>query len=246
MVSVFRYVLLALVVVFILPVLLRAALWFLQEHPDNWYTADWSSSGLLPEPRRDPEPSIRVLSARTGGLKGVVSTHSWLVLKARNAERYDRYDVVGWGDPVQRNRQPADGRWYSNDPVIVFELKGAEAERLLPKVQAAIRGYQWSGRGSYRIWPGPNSNTIVATVLAAVPELRADLPPTAIGRDFPAGSWIRRTPLGGLSATLGGFAGITMGWREGVEIDLFGLVAGVRFAGPALILPAFGALGEGI
>ena len=44
--------------------------------------------------------------------------------------------------------------------------------------------------------------------------------------------------------TLGGFAGVTLGLREGIEVNLLGLVAGVRFRDPALILPGFGALGE--
>src|SRR6266567_1839912 len=38
--------------------------------------------------------------------------------------------------------------------------------------------------GDYRIWPGPNSNSFVATILRAVPELAVSLPPNAVGRDF--------------------------------------------------------------
>ena len=45
--------------------------------------------------------------------------------------------------------------------------------------------------GEYTAWPGPNSNTFVATVLAAVPETGVTLPATAIGKDFPVdGRWI--------------------------------------------------------
>jgi hypothetical protein len=192
----------------------------------------------------EKEASIRVMAARTGGLKGIVAVHTWLVLKHENATAYERYDVVGWGNPVRRNHHPADGRWYSNEPVVIHEIKGAEAARLLPKLEAAIREYQWSERGSYRTWPGPNSNTFVATVLAAVPEIKAAMPPTAIGRDYPAGSWVRRSPNGGWTATLGGIAGVTFGWREGIQVNFLGLVAGIRFHKPTLILPGFGALGE--
>ena len=239
-----KYSLLTVAFLFVLPVLAHAVLWLSEERPRSWRDADWSSAQMLPEPRHEPEASIRVMAARTGGLKGIVAVHTWLVLKPEGAASYDRYDVVGWGNPVRRNNQPADGRWYSNDPVVIYEVKGAEAERLLPKVEAAIRAYQFSERGSYRIWPGPNSNTFVASVLAAVPELPITLPPTAVGRDYPVGSWVRRMPGGGISASLGGFAGVTLGLRRGVEVNLLGLVAGVRFRDPTLLLPGFGAVGE--
>lgn len=239
-----KYLLLLFLAVFVLPVLVHAVLWLSEERPRNWHSADWSSSGVLPAAAEEPEASIRVLAARTGGLKGIVSVHSWLVLKGPKAAAYERYDVVGWGNPVRRNSQPADGRWYSNDPVVIYEIKGAEAERLLPRVHRAIGGYQWSERGSYRTWPGPNSNTFVAAVLTAVPELQVDLPPTAIGRDYPTGAWLTRLPSGGWSVKLGGLAGLTLGRRQGLEISLFGLVAGIRLRDPALILPGFGALGR--
>jgi hypothetical protein len=94
------------------------------------------------------------------------------------------------------------------------------------------------------MWPGPNSNTFVATVLASVPEIEAELPPTAIGRDYPVDAWLFRTPAGGWTLSLGGYAGMTVGRRDGIEVNLLGLVAGVRFNEFAILLPGFGALGE--
>ena len=44
---------------------------------------------------------------------------------------------------------------------------------MIPKIRAAIEGYQLRSYGDYRAWPGPNSNTFVTAVLAAVPELQA-------------------------------------------------------------------------
>ena len=60
----------------------------------------------------------------------------------------------------------------------------AAAQALIPKIEAAIKEYSYANAGDYRIWPGPNSNTFVATVLRAIPELGAALPPNAVGRDF--------------------------------------------------------------
>ena len=238
------YTLLALLLVFVVPAGVHAALWLAEGHPRSWRAADWSSAGTLPGADEEREASIRVMAARTGGLKGAVSVHTWLLLKRDGAQSYERYEVVGWGSPVRRNGRPPDGRWYSNEPRAIYTLKGAEAARLIPKVEAAIADYRWSERGSYRMWPGPNSNTFVATVLASVPEIEAELPPTAIGRDYPVDAWLFRTPAGGWTLSLGGYAGMTVGRRDGIEVNLLGLVAGVRFNEFAILLPGFGALGE--
>jgi hypothetical protein len=93
--------------------------------------------------------------------------------------------------------------------------------------------------------PGPNSNTFVQAALDAVPELRAVLPPTAIGKDFPySGRWAGVTASGtGLYASLSGYLGMTIGWVEGVEINFLGAVLGLDVRRPAVKLPGIGRLG---
>ena len=233
-----------IVYVFLAPVLLHALVWSAHGWPASWRDADWSSSGILVSPAQVQEATVRIYSARTGGWKGIFATHSWIVVKRTGASHYDRYDVVGWGNPVRKNAYPADGKWYGNTPDLTFATDGPNAEKLIPKVEAAIAAYRWSRRGDYAIWPGPNSNTFVATVLAKVPELDVRLPPTAIGRDFPAdGNWTGRTPSGGFRLTAGGYAGVVAGPEEGLELNFLGLVAGVDFLKPAIKIPGFGRLG---
>ena len=236
-----KIMLILLIVVFIVPVLIKAILWAAGDPPMHWRDADWSASGILPSAVDEQDASIRVLSARTGGYKGILSVHSWLVIRPAGAATFDRYDLVGWGRPLRKNAYPPDGRWYSNDPEIVFELTGKKAAKLIPKIEAAIAAYPWSAHGDYRIWPGPNSNTFVANILSKVPELGAVLPPTAIGRDFPVdGGILNRSSAGGWTISFGGFAGVTIGAIEGFQINLLGLVAGFEFARPALLLPGLG------
>ncbi len=69
--------------------------------------------------------------------------------------------------------------------------------------------------------------------MAAVPEMRASLPATAIGKDFPYdGRWIGWTPSGtGIRINLGGYLGLTLAWVEGLELNLLGGVAGSTCAG---------------
>ena len=237
-------VILSIIALFLLPVAAQAALYAMSGGPRSWRDADWSSIGCLPPARAHPEARVLVLSGRTGGWKGIVSVHSWIVMKPKDAPAWTRYDVVGWGNPMRLNGWAPDGRWYGNKPTVVADLSGEDAERLIPRLTAAIRGYQYRNAGDYRIWPGPNSNTFVATVLRAVPELGAILPPNAIGRDFRPAPFVGASDSGtGFEANLWGVLGVKLGWVEGVEVNLLGLVAGVDVRRPALKLPGFGRIG---
>jgi hypothetical protein len=94
------------------------------------------------------------------------------------------------------------------------------------------------------MWPGPNSNTFVATVLRAVPELEVTLPPNAIGKDFRHGAYAGLTDSGtGVEASLFGLLGVKLGWIEGVELNFLGLVAGFDLRHPGVKLPGFGRIG---
>jgi Protein of unknown function (DUF3750) len=232
---------------FIVPLAARAAFFSLEDRPRSWRDADWSSVGMLPKASEHTEARLLVLSGRTGGLKGVVAVHSWIVLKRAGARAWSRYDVVGWGNPVRRNGWAADGRWYGDTPVIVADVRGAEAAVLIPKVETAIKDYRYANAGDYRLWPGPNSNTFVATVLRGVPELGVTLPPNAVGKDFRDegfyfGSSDSRT---GFELNLRGLLGIKIGWVEGLEVNVLGLVAGFDLRMPALKLPGFCRIGFG-
>lgn len=232
---------LAVLVVFVLPAAATAAWWSLQERPASWRAADWGESGVLPGPA-EADAAVYVMAARTGGLKGALSLHSWLVVKKPGEARYDRYDKVGWGSPIRRNGYAADAFWYSNRPWVAHAVTGEAAQALIPEVEAAIAAYPYAHAGGYRIWPGPNSNSFVAHVLDAVPALGARLPPNATGRDFAPGHvTLRIAPdRRDLHVTLGGLAGFAIGARSGVEVHFLGLVAGLDVTRPALKVPALG------
>jgi hypothetical protein len=239
-----RRVLHAFAIVFLLPVIVHATVWSAKGWPASWRAADWTSAGVLVLPDKFPAATVRIYSARTGGWKGIFATHSWIVLKRKNADHYDRYDVVGWGTPVRKSSQPPDGRWYGNAPELVKAIDGPAAEALIPDVERAIADYRWSKRGQYSVWPGPNSNTFVAAILAEVPHIAASLPSTAVGRDFPAnGAWLTRTGAGGWRLNAGGYLGLAVGDQMGVEIQILGLVAGIDLLPFGVKIPAFGRIG---
>jgi hypothetical protein len=230
--------------IFLCPILARAALYAMSDAPRSYRDADWSSTGMLPAARNDQPARVIVFSGTTGAWKGIFSVHSWVVFKRTSDEAWTRYDVVGWGNPLRVNNWPPDGRWYGNTPVILADVSGAAAAKLIPKIEAVAKDYAYARPGDYRIFPGPNSNSFTAAVLRAVPELGIALPPNAVGRDFRKGVYAGLTDSGtGVELNLNGYAGIKAGWVEGLEVNLLGLVAGLDLRHPALKLPGFGRIG---
>jgi hypothetical protein len=237
-------VLFSLLALFLLPVAAKAALFSFEDRPRSFRDADWSSTGTLPAASEFPEARVMVMSGRTGGWKGVIAVHSWIVFKRENAKNWTRYDVVGWGNPVRMNGWAPDARWYGTAPTTVADVRGADAATLIPKIEQAVREYKFANSGDYRLYPGPNSNTFVAAILRAVPEMKATLTPNAIGRDFRPGPYLGLTDSGtGVEASLWGLLGVKAGWVEGIEVNVLGLVAGLDLRHPGVKLPAFGRLG---
>ena len=239
-----KTVVLTILALFLLPIAARAAIYAFDGGPGSWRTADWSSTGSLPAASAAPAARVLVMTGRTGGWKGVFSVHSWVVFKLENGKEWRRYDVVGWGDPLRTNIRDPDGRWYGNVPQVVLDLRGEVAAKAIPKIEAAIKDYKYANAGDYRIWPGPNSNTFVATVLRAIPEAEAILPANAVGRDFRPLPYIGLTDSRtGVEASLWGVIGVKLGWVEGVEMNFLGLVAGLDLRNPGVKLPGFGRIG---
>jgi len=175
-----KYVLLLLLLI-IAPVTVSAANYLLGDRRGNWQTADRSSAGLLPKASEHSDALIRVFAARTVRWRGIFAVHTWIVVKERGTSPYSRYDYTAWGEPIRVDGFAPDGRWFGAVPETVVSVDGEEAEKLIPKIRSVIENYKFRAYGDYSPWPVPNSNTFVQAVLDAVPELKAVLPPTAIG-----------------------------------------------------------------
>jgi hypothetical protein len=238
-----KRLMLAFLAIFLLPVLLGAGALAYRGGPTHWSDWDRTVTSQLPPAAEHPQARILVMSGRTRGWKGVVAVHSWVVVKGENERTWRRYDVAGWGDPVRMNWWPPD-LWFGERGRVIADITGARAQALIPRVDAAIKSYKYSHNGDYRIWPGPNSNTFVATVLRAIPEVDVTLPTNAIGRDFRPWPYLGWTDSGtGVEANLWGLLGVKLGWVEGLEVNVLGLVAGLDLRNPALKVPGFGHLG---
>jgi hypothetical protein len=174
--------------------------------------------------------------------------HTWIAVKPAGASAYTSYEVIGWyafrgGDALNVHNGAPDRYWFGSKPEILAELRGDTAAGAIGHIEAAVRSYPY--RTHYRTWPGPNSNTFIAHIGRNVPELRLDLPPTAIGKDYlPGGSLVALAPSGtGVQVSLFGVLGVLVAAEEGLEVNLLGLSFGIDLARPALRLPGVGRLG---
>ena len=214
--------------------------------PGDWRNASREPVGLAPDPARTPEAVVQVYSARTWGWRGAFGVHTWIAVKPTGALVYTVYEVIGWrlrwsGSALAVSERAPDARWFGNAPEVVAERRGAGVDALIARIDRAARAYPYARE--YSVWPGPNSNTFTAFVTRAVPELKVDLPPTAVGKDYLGDRFVAPTPGGGYQLSLGGVFGVMASRVEGFEINLLGLTFGIDPFSPALKLPLIGRLG---
>lgn len=233
----------AFVAIFLLPVFTAAGALAYRGGPPHWGQWDRSVTSQFPPAATHPDARIMVMTGRTRGWKGVLAVHSWIVVKGENESAWRRYDVAGWGSPVRMNWWPPD-LWFGSHGEVVLDIRGRQAQALIPRIDAAIKSYAYSEYGDYRMWPGPNSNSFIAAVLRAIPEAGATLPPNAIGKDYRPWPYVGLTDSGtGFEANLWGVLGVKLGWVEGLEFNVLGLVAGLDVRSPALKVPGYGRIG---
>ena len=213
----------------------------------GWQTASHEPVGLAPDPAVTPEAVVQVYAARAWGWRGYFGVHTWVAVKPAGAATYTVYEVIGWrlrhaGTALAiRNRAP-DERWYGNAPELLADMRGPGAGALIERIDKAAHDYPYASE--YSAWPGPNSNTFTAWIARAVPELKVDLPPTAIGKDFLGDRFLATAPSGsGLQLSLLGVLGVTASGVEGLEINVLGLTFGVDLFPPEIKLPIVGRLG---
>jgi len=214
----------------------------------DWRTASRESVGIAPDPEKHTEAIVQVYAARAYSWRGMFGVHCWIAVKPTDALEFTVYEVMGWnvrhGYPAVRvSNRPADGRWFDSVPEIIADVRGPHVDEIIRRIDTAAKGYPYMDE--YQVWPGPNSNTFVAHVARAVPELKLDLPPTAIGKDYiPGGNVFAPTPSGtGYQVSLFGLLGVLASREEGLEINLLGLTFGIDPKDKAIKLPIAGRIG---
>ncbi|MDF1551432.1 MAG: DUF3750 domain-containing protein [Deferrisomatales bacterium] len=153
----------------------------------DWRTASREPAGIAPDPQRISEAVLQVYGAPAYGWRGWFAVHTWIATKHTDEREYTVYEVIGWrkrrGLAVVRiARDHPDRYWFGERPELLLDRRGEGVDGLIEAVDSAARSYPWAD--TYRVWPGPNSNTFTAWVAQQVPELGLELPFTAIGKGW--------------------------------------------------------------
>jgi hypothetical protein len=203
------------------------------------------AAGLAPDPAVTKEAVVQVYGARTMGVKGIFGVHTWVAVKPANSLSWTVYEIIGWrlrwsdSALVIRDRQP-DAPWFGSVPELYADKRGEGVDELITRIDKAAREYPYSN--TYTLWPGPNSNTFVAWIARAVPELKVDLPATAVGKDYIGSTFVSTAPSGtGFQFTMAGLFGVVASPVDGFELNLLGLNFGV--SGSGVKLPMVGRVG---
>jgi Protein of unknown function (DUF3750) len=169
---------------FVLPVLVSGCL------PDGrsgvrWYEARRDPTGLAPDPATTQEAVVQVYAARAVSWRGVFSVHTWIAVKPTGAQRYMRYEVLGFGvadgaPAVRVDRMGPDNYWFGARPQIVLDRRGPDVDAMIEDIRAAVVRYPYPQK--YRAWPGPNSNTFTAYIARQAAKPSPPTSPSAMQR----------------------------------------------------------------
>lgn len=208
--------------------------------PANATAVRWS-----PAPAGYEPAVVQVFSARVLRWRGYFADHTWIAAKPTGATSYTRYEVIGWrlrrtGTAlVESTTFTPDSPWYGAPPKLLQDIRGPEAEKVIAQLPAAVASYPYAN--TYRVWPGPNSNTFMAHIAREIPDLRLTLPGKAIGKDFTGWKVVERAPSGtGFQISIGGLFGFLLARDEGAEVNFLGLVIGADPLDLSITVPGIG------
>jgi len=245
--KIFARVIAIIVVFFVLPVGCQWAKDF-QRNQTPWWQLRRDSSEQAP-PANSDDAVIQVYAARAARWRGNFGVHTWMAYKRTTDRQYSRIEVIGYyayygNNTVRQRSGNPDGYWFGSRPTLLREITGgADVDAMIDRLEASAASYPYPT--TYHVWPGPNSNTFIAWVARDLPELRLELPPHAVGKDYlPNGALAAITPSRtGVQLSLRGYASLLVGAEEGLEVNLLGLTVGLDVWPPAIKLPALGRIG---
>ncbi len=176
------------------------------------------------------------------------ATHGWFDLRAEAGGPWTRVEISSPYsgmriDEIAEWQALADERWDDRDVRVRGVLTGAKAREAARDLLERAAAYD---DDLYRAIPGPNSNTLVAALVDAVPHLRTTMHHNAVGKDFATPVGFARTPSKTGARLDTPVIGVALALQEGVELHLAGLSFGVGIWPPRLEIPFVPEIGPAV
>lgn len=139
-------------------------------------------------PKANAGEAVVALYAAPVPVVSAVAEHGWFVLRPAGSQTWERWEVwqeaSGPYEHVQTRRRRVLSHVGAGGTRLIYVWKGPKARALAQCIPRVSRTYPW--RSWYWWWPGPNSNTYIARVLAAC-DGSLELPASFLGSSF--GFW---------------------------------------------------------
>jgi hypothetical protein len=173
---------------------------------------------------------VAVLSGEMPGPLSQVARHAWIIAHVPRERDNRRYELgVSGSDPFG---------YFGDGDVALHGVVRYDPEHL-DAVVACLereRNRYFRDHPDYFLVPGPNSNTIIDTLLRHC-KIHVELPATAVGRDYRGVIGASVTSLGTGVQLETWLIGAKIGLEEGVELHIADVAFGVHFWPPALTVP---------
>lgn len=188
---------------------------------------------------KDRTATVLLLSHTLDAPLEKLARHPWFAVRDAGQSGWESWEIGFYQAPMGYvRRRPGHAIDWRPNVRLHGVLRGEQATRFIRCLRAKSPRYEH--RHVYRPWPGPNSNTYVDVMLRRC-RFRADLPPTAIGKDYRGIAGVSWTSSGTGVQIETAILGLRVGLKEGIQIHLWGFTFGVDFWPPAIIHP----VGEG-
>jgi hypothetical protein len=163
------------------------------------------------------------------------ASHSFVDYRETPSSSWRRLEIANKSsgivhDEISASEGGATKRW--GNPIHLVSQSKADGVKVARQMEMIAKSYDDS---HYRPWPGPNSNTLTQRIMREVEGVSGTLEHNGVGKDH--GFYFGPTSNGTGLEVHATYLGLGMGLKEGVELNLMGLTAGVGIWPPSIKIP---------